>query len=313
MAPLALNKYYNFLLEPNSSDAGDIIFIINPGQSVSQIAQNLEKSGLIKNAFAFKLLISQMGIGKNIQAGDFRISANLSSRDIAEELTHGAIDIWITLPEGIRIEEQAQKLQEKLQFSQNDIFQFDKNEFIKLAKEGYMFPDTYLIPKDATAEFVFNKLMDTFEQKVDINMLKKGSENNLTEHEIIILASIIEREGKSDQDRPIIAGVLMNRIKAGLPLQVDATVQYAKGYDASNNSWWPQISQIDYQAVKSNYNTYLYLGLPPGPISNPGLESIRAAVQPENTDYFYYLHDLDEKVHFAKTIEEHNQNIQKYR
>jgi len=168
LAPLALNKYYNFLLEPNSSDAGDIIFIINPGQSVSQIAQNLEKSGLIKNAFAFKLLISQMGIGKNIQAGDFRISANLSSRDIAEELTHGAIDIWITLPEGIRIEEQAQKLQEKLQFSQNDIFQFDKNEFIKLAKEGYMFPDTYLIPKDATAEFVFNKLMDTFEQKVDI-------------------------------------------------------------------------------------------------------------------------------------------------
>jgi len=311
VSPIILNQFYKFLLEPVSKQESPQIFVVKPGQPVAQIAQNLAKAGLIKNAFAFRLLVSQMGISKNIQYGDFRLSANLSSREIAKELTHGAIDIWITLPEGMRIEEQAARLEEKLKLGSNEKYQFDKSAYIKLAQEGYMFPDTYLIAKDAASTDVAQRLRQTFDEKVG-QLLAKGQANNLTKEEVIILASLVERESKSSQERPIIAGILLNRLNAGMALQVDATVQYAKGYDSNENTWWPQISTADYQTVKSRFNTYLYPGLPPAPIANPGLESLQAATEPAQTDYFYYLHDTDGKIHYATTAEEHNQNIQNY-
>jgi len=312
IAPISLNKYYNFLLEPVSTDTTSKIFVIKPGQPVTQIAKNLQGARLVKNAFAFRLLVSQMGIGKNIQAGDFRFSADLSAREIASLLTHGAIDIWVTIPEGMRKEEQARRIEEKLKFGTNDKFQFDRDEYIKLAQEGYMFPDTYLIPKDATAKDVVEKQRNTFEQKVQMTIVEKGVENNLSWQEVIILASLVEREAKNNEERPIIAGILVNRLKAGMALQVDATVQYAKGYDSSKNTWWPSVSSNDYQTVKSPYNTYLFGGLPPSPIASTGIESIKAAAQPADTDYFYYLHDQEGKIHFAKTIEEHNRNIEQF-
>lgn len=251
-----------------------------------------------------------MGIAKSIQAGDFRLSASMTSRRIAEELTHGAIDVWITIPEGLRLEEQAAKIEEKLNFG-NSILAFDKKEYIKNAKEGYMFPDTYLIPKDASTTDVINRLSETFAIKTE-KLLKSKNKTNLAEDEIIILASLIEREAKNDDERPVIAGILLNRIKSNLALQVDATVQYAKGYDSSQNTWWPQVSTDDYQKVKSPYNTYLSLGLPPGPICNPGIKSIEAALNPTQTEYYYYLHDTEGKIHYAETIDEHNENIRNF-
>lgn len=310
--PLGLNQYYNYLLKPASTEPKDQIFVIRPGQPVTQIAQNLKEANLIKNTLAFRLLVAQMGIGKSIQAGDFRLSPNLTSREIATFLTHGAIDVWITFPEGVRLEEIAEIIEAKLAIPQNDQYTFDKQEFKKLAREGYMFPDTYLIPKDATAQAVAEKLQTTFSQKVDQNLLAKGTNHNLTEDEVIILASLIEREAKSNHQRPIIAGILINRLNAGMALQVDATVQYAKGYDAASDSWWPQVTQEDYKTVKSPFNTYLHPGLPPAPIANPGLESIRAAADPVNTDYLYYLHDREGKIHFAQNLEEHTKNIQEF-
>lgn len=307
-----MNLYYNFLLKPASQTQELKIFIVKPGQPISQIATNLEKAKLVKSALAFRLLVAQMGITKNIQAGDFRLSPSMSSRQIAQELTHGAIDLWITLPEGLRIEEQAEKLEEKLRSSANDVYKFDKKEYIKIAKEGYMFPDTYLIPKDATAEGIATKLRETFEQKIDEDLLKKGSKNNLTPDKVVILASLLEKEAKTDQEKSIIAGILINRLRAHVALQVDATVAYAKGYDASKNAWWSPVTINDYRQVKSPYNTYLITGLPSAPISSPGLESIRAAAEPEETEYFYYLHDSKGKIHYAKTVEEHNRNIQDF-
>ncbi len=312
VAPVIASQTYNYLLKPASTDKTPKIFVITPGQPISQIAKNLEKEKLIKNAFAFRLLVSQMGIAKTIQAGDFRLSSDLSSREIASLLTHGAIDVWLTLPEGLRVEEQAAKIEQILKFGTNDKYQFDKARYIKIAKEGYMFPDTYLVPKDATAGDVAAKLTNTFEQKVPISLLEKGTANNLTSEEVVTLASLIEREARSNEERPLIAGILNNRLKVGMALQVDATVQYAKGYDTAKNSWWPQVSTADYRQVVSAYNTYLSAGLPPAPIASPGLESIRAAASPANTDYYYYLHDSDGKIHFAKTMEEHNENIRRY-
>ena len=312
VTPIALNQFYNYQLQAPSQETSPKRFVIKPGQPIVQIAQNLEEAGLVKNAFAFRLLVGQMGIGKNIQAGDFSLSPNLPARELASQLTHGAIDIWITFPEGLRKEEMAEIIEASLKTSQNEKYAFDKREFIKIAKEGFMFPDTYLIAKDATAQDVADQLQATFNQKVDEKLLQKGANNNLTHQDVITLASIIEREAKTNEERPIIAGILLNRINAGIALQVDATVQYAKGYDSAKDGWWPQVTTGDYKSQDSLYNTYLHTGLPPTPISNPGIESIRAAAQPQETDYIYYLHDTEGKIHYATTIEQHNENIQNY-
>lgn len=285
----------------------DKIFVITPGQAITTIAQNLEEENLIKNAFAFRLLIAQMGIGQSIQAGDFRLSANMSSREIAEELTHGAIDIWVTLPEGLRIEEQADILEEKLKFGGNDAYNFNKRDYIRLAEEGFMFPDTYLIPRDATAQIIVEQLRSTFTDKVEESIISK-SKTTLSTEEIITLASLLEREAKTAEEKPTIAGIINNRLTDGMALQIDATVQYAKGYDSNENTWWPQITVDDYQAVKSPYNTYINSGLPPGPISSPGIDSIRAVLEPEETNYYYYLHDSEGNIHYAETNEQHEQN-----
>ena len=312
LAPIVANQYYKFQLQPKAKVGSPLIFVIKPGQSLPQIAQNLEEANLIKNALAFRLLVTRMGIAKNIQAGDFRLLSNMTSQEIANELTHGAIDVWVTLPEGLRVEEMAERIEAKLNFPQNDKYQFAKNEFTKLAQEGYMFPDTYLIPRDAAARDVVLKLKTTFDQKVTSKLLEKGKVNNLTPSEVIILASLVEREAKSNSEKPVIVGVLINRINSGVALQVDATVQYAKGYSVANNTWWPTVTTDDYGQARSPFNTYLFAGLPPQPIANPGLASIQAAAEPEDTDYFYYLHDEKGQVHYAKTIDEHNKNIKEY-
>jgi UPF0755 protein len=312
--PFALNKFYNGQLAAVSSDPREPsqLFVVKPGQPVAEIAQNLQKENLIKSALAFRLLVARMGVSKNVQAGDFRLNRAMPARQIATELTHGIIDVWVTLPEGLRVEEEADKIASSLKFTGNDVYQFDRGQFIKIAREGYMFPDTYLIAKDATAAEVAQKLQATFDQKVSKDILTSGAKNNLSASGVIILASLVEREAKTDAEKPQIASVILNRLKADMPLQVDATIQYAKGYDATKKTWWSQVSTADYRSVSSPYNTYTIQGLPTGPISNPGLASIMAAASPAETDYYYYLHDSQGQIHFAKTEQEHNRNIQQF-
>jgi len=314
ISPVILYKYYNTLLEPvsKSQKSQNVSFVVTPGQPLVQIAANLEKQRLIKNALAFRLLVAQMRISQNIQFGNFSLSSSMSAREIATTLTHGAIDVWVTIPEGLRIEEQAAKIEQKLKFGSNTDYKFDKKQYIQLAKEGYMFPDTYLIPKDATAKDVATRLNDTFTQKISKSLLAKGQENGLSPEDVVILASLLEKEAKTSAEKSTIAGIILNRINAGMPLQVDATVSYAKGYDSAQNTWWSQVTTSEYQDIKSPYNTYLSLGLPPGPISSPGLDSIQAATNPSQTDYYYYLYDSSGQIHYAKTAQEHQQNIQKY-
>src|SRR3989344_62567 len=189
ITPIGLNKYYNFQLEPVSKKDKPEIFVVSPGQPVSKTINDLKEKGLIKNSFAFRLLVSQLGISKNIQAGDFRLSPKISAREITKELTHGAIDIWITLPEGLRLEEQAERIEAKLKFGTNTNYSFDKKEYLKAAEEGYMFPDTYLIPKDAFAKDVASLLRNTFTSKIQDLLPSAKSKAGLTAEEIIILAS----------------------------------------------------------------------------------------------------------------------------
>jgi UPF0755 protein len=136
----------------------------------------------------------------------------------------------------------------------------------------------------------------------------KPTNSNLTFSEAIVMASILERETKTDAERPIVAGILLNRIEDGMPLQVDASVQYAVG---TSKNWWPILTLEDLK-INSSYNTYKFRGLPPGPIASPGLSSIEAVMNPEKSDFWYYIHDSDGKIHYAKTLAEHNANIAKY-
>src|SRR3989344_1256666 len=191
ITPVVLNKFYNYQLsaaDPNSKDTK--LFVITPGEPLQIVAQDLKKENLIKNAFDFRLLVAQIGICKSVQAGDFRLSSSMSAKEIASLLTHGAIDVWVTFPEGTRIEEMADIIDNKLKTGQNEKYAFDKKEFIAQAAEGYMFPDTYLIAKDATAKEIITRLRTTFDEKVDRKILLKGIGNNLTEQDVITLASI---------------------------------------------------------------------------------------------------------------------------
>lgn len=175
--------------------------------------------------------------------------------------------------------------------------------------EGYLFPDTYLIPKDATVEMIIKQMRDNFDQKyAEINV----PNFKLTKPQIVILASLIEREAITDEERPIIAGILMNRLNAGIALQVDATIQYAKGQNPITKKWWEPVVLDEYKSVVSDYNTYLHAGLPSGPICNPGIKSLSAAANPANTNYLYYLHDKNRIIRYATTLQEHEMNIQKY-
>jgi len=287
-------------------------FIVKKGESLSSVAFRLQKAGLIRHALAFKLIILSQGLSGQIQAGSFSLKASLSPKEIAYTLTHGINDIWLTFPEGWRKEEFAQRLSANL-------VNFDSSQFLQLAAnhEGELFPDTYLISKEASPSAVFNLLFNNFQKKFDKELESLLSKSGLSKNEALILASMVEREAKSNQDRPIVGGILIKRLKADWSLQVDATLQYAlansklQASGSKLGDWWPTPTAAD-KKTNSPYNTYKYKGLPPTPICNPGLASIKAVVYPEESDYWFYLSDASGKIHYAKTTEEHNENIRQY-
>lgn len=279
-------------------------FVIPEGETLTQIAKRLKNEGLIKNALAFRILAASSGFAKKIQAGSFQLSPSLKAAEIAKELTSGTFDVWITIPEGWRVEEIGQRLEEKLGV--------DKGEFVKSAKEGYMFPDTYLIPKKATAAEVAKIMRDNFEARVDANLRKLLANSGLTLEQAIILASIVEREVKFAQDRSIVAGILVKRWRNNLGLEADATVQYAVGFQKNESSWWKSQLTANDLKIDSPYNTRRFAGLPPTPICNPGLASIKAVVAPFETDFLYYVSDSEGKIHYAKTLPEHIENIRSF-
>ncbi len=285
-------------------DPAPISFTVHPGDGVRVIAANLATYRLIRSPTAFFVLVKVMGIEKNLQAGDFRLNKTMDSKTVAQQLTHGFEDIWVTVLEGWRNEEIAVVLAKNLDIPES--------EFLKVSHEGYMFPDTYRIPHDASAGAVVNMFRTTFDAKVTDAMKASAVKHGLTVDQMVTLASLVEREGHNDQDRPVIAGILLKRLKANWPLQVDATLQFSLGYQSSDKSWWKKELTDDDRKIASPYNTYLNPGLPPGPICNPGLSSLNAVANPKDSDYWYYLHDTSGAIHYAKTIEEHNANIAKF-
>lgn len=286
------------------------------GRSATQISQELYSGGLIRNPLAFKIYVQLKGNTDRIQAGRYNLSPNLSLPEIVEELVMGPKDVWVTIPEGLRREEVVEKFIQGLEKEGQEASIF-RQEFLEASKnlEGFLFPDTYLFPRGVRAQKVVVAMRNIFDRR--IREIEGVRSSKLSLEEIVVLASIIERETKTDEERPVVAGILLNRLDIGMGLQADATVQYAVGNvkcQMSNvkcENWWPILTKEDL-LIDSTYNTYRYRGLPPAPIANPGLSSLKAAILPEETEYLYYLHDSEGNIHYAKTLEEHNENVRGY-
>ena len=303
---LGLRMYQNHLLSaPDLSNSKKTLFVISLGTSTSEVADKLIKENFIRSVAAFKLLASQTGQGSKIQAGDFKLSPSMSSAEILKELTVGVVDKWVTLIEGWRVEEVADKLNKDLGI--------DPDQFLKVAKEGYMFPDTYLVDPKISASDMAGLMQLTFNQRYTDELKSQIKDQGLTVEQGVILASIVEREGRSDKVRIEVASILLKRFQIKMKLDADATVQYALGYQKDEKSWWKKSLTYDDLKVVSKYNTYLNPGLPPAPISNPSLSSLKAVASAHETPYLYYFHDTKGNSYYATTLEEHNENAAKYR
>jgi UPF0755 protein len=298
--------YREGVMPVNKNSKETKIVVIKPGQGLNEITKNLAMEGLIRNRIVFFIVLKQENAEKKIQAGDFRLSPSMDAFQIVKILQHGTLDTWITVVEGWRKEQVAEVVAKN--FSN-----ISEVEFNQLATEGYLFPDTYLIPIQATSESIIKIMKDNFNKKYTEALRQKARKLNLTDDQVVTLASLVEREAKYPKDRQMVASIILKRIKNDWPLQIDATVQYVLGYQSKEKTWWKNdLTQADLE-ISSLYNTRKYTGLPPGPICNPGLSSIEAVVNADpSTPYWYYVSDSSGYLHFAKTIEEHDANIKKY-
>ncbi len=300
-----IRGFWSNQLGPVSNDKITKLFIVQKGESISNIAQRLEKEKLIRSSLLFKVALKMQKNPPHIEAGDFNLSPSMSIPEIITSLSKGSQDIRVTFLEGWRIEEMAKKLSDELGVS--------SSEFMKAAKEGYMFPDTYLFNKTVSVADIAATLKNTFKQKYSDELQAKIKAKGLSAEEGVILASIVEREGRTDKVRTEVASILLKRLKIGMALNADATLQYILGYQKDEKSWWKRNLTEEDKEINSLYNTYLHAGLPPGPICNPGLSSLTAVANADpSTLYLYYYHDAKGNSHPAKTLEEHNANVINY-
>lgn len=281
------------------------IFTIESGEALNSVIRRLESEGLIRSRLVFYLVIKQLGIEREIQAGKFRLSPSMNAYALADELTHGTEDTWITVIEGLRKEEISEIISAELDIPAVEIE--------SIAREGYLFPDTYLFPQTTSAEAVVEAMYQNYKEKVTPEMLSRAEALGLNEDELITLASLVEREARSQEAREAVASIMLRRIEEGMPLQIDATVQYALGYDAEQKTWWRKdLLFVDLEA-DSAYNTYKNTGLPPGPIASPSLSSIIAVTEADpNTPYLFYITGNDGRMYYADDLDTHNINIERH-
>ena len=304
--------YYQSLFSPvNPGDVSLKAFVIEQGDTTGDIVLELESEGLIKSGFAFRQALKASGKADQIVPGDYKLKASMSTTQIVEELTSGPDERWVTLIEGWRVEQMAERLYAQLGI--------ERSEFLKAAKEGYMFPDTYLFSPDITAADIVARLQANFEDKYTAELQQKIRAQGLTPEQGVILASLVEQEARSDKVRTEVASIMLKRLKMGMKLDIDATVRYAMdSADYKRNGkvekYWQPIRQADYSAVISPFNTYLNNGLPPAPICNPSLSSLNAVANADpKTPYVYYFHNLNGETYYGRTLDEHNENIANYR
>jgi UPF0755 protein len=324
----ALSVYLAASQEELSAPAGDDLatrlFQVQPGQNASQVAASLEESGLISDATLFTRYLRFYGLDVQLEAGTYELASTMTIPQIAYALTDAAPpEITVRVTEGWRREQIADWID-----LQPDI-PFTGAEFLAVTGagallpsglkvsaqippgvtlEGFLFPDTYRLPVDAVPGDLVDRMLANLDAKLTDDLRSEVTAGPLTLYQVVTLASIVEREAVLAEERPQIASVYLNRLQIGMLLEADPTVQYAMGYQIDTGQWWNlNLTQADYHAVDSPYNTYLYPGLPPGPIASPGIDSIRAVVYPAQTPYLFFRKTCDNSGahNFSTTYEEH--------
>jgi UPF0755 protein len=316
---LRLFWYGDLLLRPRQPAAGAQPFHIEPGETVDTIVSRLESSGLILSAGAMRDYLIYKGMDTSIQAGEYQLSPALSMIEIARQLQDATPqDVRFGILPGWRLEEIAASLPTSglgiapeafLTAAQTPPLGFD---FLVGAPsvEGFLYPDVYLLPRQMTASELIVELVRNFTYHLSPELLQGFQQQGLSVYQAVTLASIVQREAVREEEAPLIASVYLNRLHVQMKLDADPTVQYALGYNPSQNTWWTNpLSAADLQ-IDSPYNTYRYVGLPPTPISNPGLTALRAVAFPAQTAYYFFRARCDGSGfhEFAQTFEEHLQN-----
>ncbi|MGI9118146.1 MAG: endolytic transglycosylase MltG [Minisyncoccia bacterium] len=285
---------------PPTNFTGPVVITVSPREPLSTISKHLEENHVIKSARLFEIFVISSGGEKRITTGDYFFDKPLTLLNVVSQFINndfGADRIRITIPEGFTRADIAKLCEQKLPHCSSTRF-MEKTKDL----EGYLFPDTYLIFPTRGEDELIKKMQSNFSKKTESLF------TNLTKSKIdqvVTLASIVEREAVGATDSSVIAGILYNRLNKNMPLQVDAPFYFLLGKSSS---------ELTIKDLKTNspYNTYINTGLPPTPISNPGLSSINAVLKTEKTDYIYYLHDLNGVAHYAKTYAEHLKNKKKY-
>jgi len=305
--------YIRAINEKNSGAAEKLRFVVQQGETSEDISKQLKDAGLIRSNLFFDLYAWQSGNDDKLQSGEYDIPKNLSIKDVIRLLSSAKerLQNKITIIEGWKISDIAQYFDDNaITKKENfvwavehkaawwDRFELLKNKPRDRDLEGYLFPDTYLVYKDASIDDIIEKMLSNLEKKYTPEMRDETKRLGFSTHEILTLASIIEREVSTDDDRAVVSGIFHNRLKAGMGLQSDATVNYVTGKGKTQPSY-------DDVSVDSPYNTYKYRGLPPGPIGSPGLSAIRAALYPKESEYIYFLTTPEGKAIYSKTYEEH--------
>jgi UPF0755 protein len=322
--------WYKKQINIPASDSSKLATVeIEKNEGVKAIAVKLQSAGIIKSSDIFFLYIKLNNIAEKIQAGKFEIPQNLTVIEVAEIIQKAAgNDIWITIPEGLRLDEIANILDKY--FLKEDNTKFNKKEFLEIVQnpdkytfssttisykpsgkslEGFLLPDTYSVKKDISSKEIVDLFLTELEKKLADNNIDMTSHKDLSAYEVLTLASIIEREARTSEERFMIADILLKRLRGEMEgvklLQTDAALLYEL-------KDWKAVVTKELKDKDSPYNTYKYTGLPPTPICNPGIDSIKAVMNPTENDYFFYLHDDEGKIHYAKTNKEHVNNERCY-
>jgi len=276
-------------IKPGSDET--VIFLVKKGEGAKEISINLKEQCLIRYSSFFRVYALIEDKAEELKAGEYELSFSMNVVEIVNKLASGdRIKKMITIIEGWTIK---------------DIANYLEVEELDSDLEGYLFPDTYEISPEDGIEEIIEKMLDNFNKKMSLELIEEIASQGKTIHEIVIMASLIEKEVRTFEDKKIVSGILCKRIEVGMPLQVDATITYITNRKST------EILQEELE-IDSPYNTYKYKGLPFGPICNPGMESILAAIYPESSEYWFYLSTPEGETIFSKTLKEHSEARAKY-
>jgi UPF0755 protein len=315
----ALLLWYDGLLthplDPNGQEQS---FTIEMGEPVDSVANHLESVGLIRDAESLRTYLVYSGLDTSIQAGDYQLSTAMSPSSVAHELQDATPEeiTFVVLP-GWRMRDRSFLSTSGLSITAEGFLSAGQTppqefEFLRGAEtsEGFLYPDSYILPRETTAAELVNELVRNFALRLSRDIENGFKKQGLTVYQAVTLASLVEREAVQEEEQPRIASVYLNRLRIGMKLDADPTVQYAIGYNILQQTWWTNpLNLLDLQ-LNSPYNTYMYGGLPPTPIANPGLSALRAVAFPAETTYYFFRAKCnDSGLHeFAETFDEHLEN-----